>query len=77
MIGGLLLCQSLLAAAAQRAVDSQVEECQVAMVLGQFKPNPDRPNMLRFQRPLLAQDAPLVPSRAKRANGRQVRCLHV
>lgn len=55
---------------AKLAVDRNVEQLEVALVLGQFKSHPDRPNMLRFQRSLLTDDASLVPSWAKCANGR-------
>lgn len=57
-------------ATAQLAVDGQVEESQVAKVLGQLKPNPDRPDMFWLERSLLSQGAPLVPGGAKRANDR-------
>ena len=39
------------------------------MVLGQFKLNSDRPNMLWLQWSFLPDDAALVPCRAKCANG--------
>ena len=52
------------------AVDCHVEQGQVAMVLGQFEANPDRPDVFRFQRALLADDAAFVPGWAKCPNGR-------
>lgn len=39
------------------------------MVLGEFKADPDRPDMLWLQWTLLANDAALVLGRAQRANG--------
>ena len=55
--------------AAKLAVDRLVEESEIAVVFGQFETNPDRPYMLWFQRPFLADDAALVSGRAKCANG--------
>ncbi len=54
---------------AQLAVDSQIEECQIPVVLGQFKPNADRLGMFGFEWSFLTDDPALVPGRAKRANG--------
>lgn len=54
-------------AATQLAVDGQV-----AMVLGKFKPNPDRPDMFWLERSLLSHDAALVPGGGKGGNDRQV-----
>lgn len=57
-------------ATAQLAVDGQVEECKITMVLGKLQPNSDCPDMFWLQRPFLTDDPALVPGWAKRANGR-------
>jgi hypothetical protein len=56
-------------ATAQLAVDGQVKERQVAMVLGQLKPNPDRPDMFGLKRSFLADDPAFVPGWTQCANG--------
>lgn len=53
----------------QLAVDGQIEPDQFAIVLGQVKPNLDCPDMLAFSRSLLTDDAPIVQSRVKCADG--------
>ena len=55
--------------AAQFAVDRHVEQCKVAMVLGQFKSNSDRLDVFGLERTFLADDAPFVPGWPKRTNG--------
>lgn len=57
-------------ATAKLAVDGQIEQHEIAMVLGQFQSNSDRPDMLWLQRAFLTDDATFVPGRAKCANGR-------
>jgi hypothetical protein len=56
--------------AAQFAVDRHIKQGEVAMVFGQLKPHADRPDVFGFQRSLLTDDAALVPSGPKCANGR-------
>ena len=60
----------LMSTPAKFAIDCHVEESEVAMVLGELKPNSDRPDMLWFQWPLLPNNTAFVPSRTKCANGR-------
>ncbi len=56
-------------ATVQLSVDCHIEKCEVAMDLGQFKSDPDCPDMLWSQRSLLADDAALISRWAQRANG--------
>lgn len=51
---------------AQHAVDGQIKVFQVAMALGQFKPNPDRPDVLELE----DRRSGFVPDEVWRANGR-------
>jgi hypothetical protein len=48
-------------AAAQLAVDRQVEQGQVARLPLQFKADSDRPDLLRLQRRLLTDNLSLFP----------------
>ena len=50
-------------AATKLVVDCQVEQREIAMVLGKFESNPDRPDMFRFQRTFLADNTAFVPGR--------------
>ena len=58
-------------AASKLAVDSHVEQRQVASVVRHLQADPDRPDMFRQQRPLLTDDAPLVPGRTFRPKRRK------
>ena len=58
--------------ASQLAVDCEVEERNVAVVLCDRETNADGPNMLWHEWAFLPYDAPLVPSGTKRATGRFV-----
>jgi hypothetical protein len=55
---------------AQFAINGHIEQSQIAMVLGQFQPDMDRPDMFGLQWSLLTNDAPLIPRGATCANGR-------
>src|SRR5690606_34253451 len=50
-------------AAPKLAVDSHIEQRQVASVVCHLQADSDRPYVFRQQRALLADDAPLVPGR--------------
>ncbi len=59
------------AAAAQLAIDCHVEQREIAMVLSQFKPHSDRPDVLWFQRSLRPTIRPLFQAgRRARMAGR-------
>jgi len=51
-------------AAAQLAVDSEVEQRQIAFGLLHLKPDPNGPDLLRPERTLLTDKATLVPGDA-------------
>ena len=53
-------------AAAQLAVDREVEEREIAGIARHLKADPDRPDLLRLERSLDADDAALVPGSAAR-----------
>ena len=55
--------------APQFAVDRHVEEREIAVVLREFKPDTDRPDVFWLQRALLADDPALVPGRAAGPDG--------
>ena len=63
-------------AAAQLAVDGKVEERQFTGPLGDVETDTDRPDMFRFERLFLADDATLVPSGAAGADGWQILSSH-
>ena len=50
--------------AAQLAVNSDVEQSQIAQIAGQIQSGPDRRDLFGKQRPFLADDPPLVPTLA-------------
>ncbi len=59
-------------APSQFAIDGHIEEREIADVAGELQAHSDRPDVLRQERPLLADDPALVPGHAWRAEHRQV-----
>jgi hypothetical protein len=60
----------------QFAVDGEVEESWVAVVLGYLKTNANGQDILGHQSSLLADDTALVSGGSAGSNGRQVRNCH-
>ncbi|KGM47447.1 hypothetical protein ATO9_17595 [Pseudooceanicola atlanticus] len=56
-------------ASPQFAVDSEIEQSRVAVLLCDFKTDADRPEVFWQQRAFLSDNAALVPSRTACANG--------
>src|ERR1051326_2741397 len=55
-------------AAAQFAVDREVEQREITLPTLQLKPGPDCPDILRLERALLADQATFVPGRFGKAD---------
>ena len=63
-------------AAAQLAVDREVEQGEVALSPLKLKPDPDRPDLLRLERAFLANQATLVPGFLVKTDNGQDRIMH-
>lgn len=55
-------------AAAQFAIDREIEEGKVTAMVFELEPDPYCPDLLRFERALLADEAPLVPGHLRKTN---------
>src|SRR4051794_4950605 len=63
-------------AAAQLAVYREIEQREIALPALKLKPNPDRPDIFRLERALLADQTTLVPGRFRKANNGWERSVH-
>jgi hypothetical protein len=63
-------------AASEFAIDGKIEKSEVARSVLQLQPDPDCPNVLRFERTLLPGDTSLVPGGILRPQRRLHFAIH-
>ena len=52
---------------AEFAVDTEIEQCEFSLAIGQLQPDSDRPYLLQFEGSLLTNDLALVPGAVTQA----------